>query len=244
MSTERRLLFWNVVDNFLKDLGSIRSAVNLRKSASGWQLFASHLQGWDFNDLATKEESVHQKELPQQSKKASWWQLAEAKDHLVIFGNDFGPIILPDLTKTKVYSGWECVPAQAELLAASMPCLLELAKPFGRNTQVGDFYLTPKLAWHKPTTRDDSCNEFCNSNCHCIQELRRVGTQRSFLSTSGLNQPGKLSSYQAIIFGDPKYYHQSLSSFASRVLSEGHSQPCTAENHADEHDKLCAHTEG
>ena len=244
MSTERRLLFWNVVDNFLKDLGSIRSAVNLRKSASGWQLFASHLQGWDFNDLATKEESVHQKELPQQSKKASWWQLAEAKDLLVIFGNDFGPIILPDLTKTKVYSGWECVPAQAELLAASMPCLLELAKPFGRNTQVGDFYLTPKLAWHKPTTRDDSCNEFCNSNCHCIQELRRVGTQRSFLSTSGLNQPGKLSSYQAIIFGDPKYYHQSLSSFASRVLSEGHSQPCTAENHADEHDKLCAHTEG
>jgi hypothetical protein len=207
-------LFWNVVDDFLKDLASIRSAVNLKKASSGWQVFASRLQGWDFNDLAVKEESVHQRESPPDSKKASWWRLSDAKGMLVIFGSNFGQLISPDLTQTKVYSGWECVPAQAELLTASIPCVLQLAEQSGAKTDQGNYLLSPEIAWHKPTSRDKSCNQYCNSSCLCIQELRPVRTARNLVSRSlinpPINPPGKLASYQAIIFGEPKYYHQSL----------------------------------
>jgi hypothetical protein len=48
-------IFWEVVDCFLKDIAAIRKAVNLRKAQAGWQIFGSRLQGWDFNDLATKQ---------------------------------------------------------------------------------------------------------------------------------------------------------------------------------------------
>jgi hypothetical protein len=206
---EKRL-FWNIVDGFLNDLGSLRSAVNLKKATSGWQIFPSRLQGWDFNDLATKEESVHQRELPPKSKSATWWKLSETKNMLVIFGSGFGEVITPDLTKTKVYPGWECLPGRAELLAASMPCVLQLAKQSNVTTQPSYCYLMPELAWHKPTNRDESCNKYCNSSCICIQELRLVSTARTLFSNSRPNPPGKLSSYEAVIFGNPRYYHQSL----------------------------------
>lgn len=38
-------LFWNIVDDYLKDFAKIQNAVKLRKAISGWQLFGHRLQG-------------------------------------------------------------------------------------------------------------------------------------------------------------------------------------------------------
>ncbi|KAF4629839.1 hypothetical protein G7Y89_g8306 [Cudoniella acicularis] len=125
------VLLWMVADGFLKDLATIRLSKRLQTDNSGWQLVASRLQGWDFNDLATKQESVFQTELPTDSARVSWWTLTKSNGLLVIFGRDFGHLVAPDLTQTKVYSGWECLPANAELLAASMPYSLTSTRSSG-----------------------------------------------------------------------------------------------------------------
>lgn len=96
-----------------------------------------------------------------------------------------------------------------------MPCVKELAKQSGVKTGQGDYRLSPEIAWHKPTGRDRSCNQYCNKYCfYCIQELRLVGTARNLVSRTlvdaPINKPGRLADYQAVIFGEPKYYHQSL----------------------------------
>ena len=203
-------LFWNVVDDFLKDLRSLRLAVNLKKAASGWPIFSSRLQGWDFTDLATKEETIHQRELPTDSRKVSWWKLSDSKDMLVVFGRDFGQLITPDLNKTKVYRGWECLPPQAELLVASMPCVEQLMEQSKPRKEQGHYYLMPELAWHKPTEKHSSCSDHCNSSCLCIHELRQIHSLRILSGGSEINPPKHLSSSGAAIFGDPKYYHHSL----------------------------------
>lgn len=162
--------FWSIIDDFLKDLGAIRTATNMRKASAGWQLVESRLQGWEFNDLATKEDYVSERELPSESKKSSWWQLRAAEEMLVIFGCNFGQLIAPDLSKTKVYSGWEVVPGYAELLTASMYCVKQLARKCNKDGLCDN--LTPQLMWHRPESRSKGCSDACNHSCLCIQEIR------------------------------------------------------------------------
>jgi hypothetical protein len=54
---------WRIVDGYLKYMSTLQIATNLRKAASGWS-FSQQLQGWDFWELAVKEDYVLQKEVP------------------------------------------------------------------------------------------------------------------------------------------------------------------------------------
>jgi hypothetical protein len=200
--------FWSVIDDFLKDLAAIRRATNMRKASAGWQLVESRLQGWEFNDLATKEDYVFERELPSDSKKSPWWQLREAEEVLVIFGCNFGQLIAPDLRETKVYSGWDVVPSFAELLTASIYCVKQLARKCNNDGLCDK--LTPRLMWHKPKSRSRGCNDYCNHSCLCIQEIRSHNTPSNWLGKSRVNPPGKIILNDVVIFGEPDHYHESL----------------------------------
>ena len=212
--------FWGVVDDSLKDMTSIRKAVNLRKAVAGWRMSEVRLQGWDFNELATKTDYVCQKEVPRNGKKPPWWQLSAAEDILVIFGGNFGQLIAPDLSTAEVSPGWETIPTQAELLVASMPCVEQLAKHAESNKVDNRYHLTSELVWHRPTGQSRSCNEFCNSSCIYIQEVRSVSRLSKWFGLTAPNPPGNLDRSQAVIFGDPKYYHQSLAAHSRSKISE------------------------
>lgn len=207
-NTERYL--WNEIDDFLKDLGSIRQAENLRKATSGWQISSSRPQGWDFVDFVEKDEEICQKEMPKNDNRASWWRLSAAKDMLVIFGQGFGKLIVPDLAKTKVQFGWENLPDQAELLAASMPCVQYLISRTYIEGKPGHCFLMPGLAWHSPTERHSSCSPYCDSSCLCIQELRQSSDAIILPWRSPINPPRNPYSLAAVIFGNPKFFHESL----------------------------------
>jgi len=128
---------------------------------------------------------------------------------LVVFGCDFGQLIVPDLNMSKVPYDWDSIPIQADLLAASMPCIKQLAKRLKSQTRSGSFHLTSELVWHKPTGRSRTCNSYCDgSSCQRIQRVRQVG--KSWRRNVDANPPGRLVDNQAIVFGDPEYYHQSL----------------------------------
>ena len=206
---EERYL-WNEVDDFLKDLGSIRQAENLRKATSGWQISSSRPQGWDFVDFVEKDEEICQREMPKNDNRASWWRLSAAKDMLVVFGRDFGKLIVPDVAKRKVQFGWENLPDQAELLAASMPCVQYLISRTNIEGKLGHCLLMPELAWHSPTERHSSCSQYCNSSCLCIQELRQPSDSTILPWRSPINPPRNPYSSAAVIFGNPKLFHESL----------------------------------
>jgi hypothetical protein len=132
---------------------SIRKAVNLRRGVSGWQIFGSRLQGWDFDDLATKKSEIRLREVLGNAKKFSWWLLGKEEDMIVVFGCGSGQLIKPDLQKTKVISGWETIPNKSELLTASMPCIEKLAGSccIDKNSRDEIYHLTPEVVWHRPT---------------------------------------------------------------------------------------------
>lgn len=199
--------FWNEIGNLLKDFGTIRTQEHIKKSSAGWKPRGSRLQGWDFNDLANKEETVFQRELSSNSKKSSWWSLAEADDMVVLFGCGFGQLIRPNLEKTKTYKGWESTPNQAELLTASMPCVKRLASKFINTDNYAK--LTSELFWHKPVSRACSVNSLCTDGCLFVQELRTRNALTELLGVSEPNPPSKrLFDNDAVIFGEIKYYHE------------------------------------
>jgi hypothetical protein len=199
--------FWNEIDNILKDFGTIRTEESIKKASAGWKPRGPRLQGWDFNDLANKEETVFQRELSSTSKKSSWWSLAEADEMVVLFGCGFGQLIRPNLEKTRPYKGWESTPGQAELLTASMRCVKRLAsKCINTDNYV---QLTSELFWHKPVSRACSVDSTCTDGCLFIQELRTRNALKELLSNFELNPPSKrLFENDAVIFGDIKYYHE------------------------------------
>jgi len=189
--------FWNEIDAILKDLASIRTEERLKRNETGLGLSKPRLQGWDFNDLATKEETVYQRELPKECVRSPWWPLVEENNIVVLFGRDFGSLIRPDLEKSKPYCGWESVPSQAELLTASMPVFRSLMYKYEDPHQVAS-----GLFWQKPTKRDCPPCGNCTDGCLYVQGLidRRPG--------KGMRPNKRLLRSDAVIFGDIKHYHK------------------------------------
>jgi hypothetical protein len=197
--------FWNEIDTLLKVFSTIRTQDYIKKATTGWKFRKPRLQGWDFIDLVTKEETVFQRELSADNKKSSWWSLADADDMVVLFGRDFGQLIRPNLALFNPYKGWESIPCQAELLTASMPCVKRLASKC--NTTNSCEKLTPELFWHTPTSRSCPENSGCTYGCFYVQELRNQG----FFGASPPRPPGRrLYDNDAVIFGDIKYYHDAV----------------------------------
>ena len=139
--------FWSVVKDILKDISAIRIGVRFQSSAF-LRLFprgTKRLRGWDFLDLATKEDLVIQKELLSDDN-IKWWGLGEEDGMLVIFGSGFGRVIEPVLMGMTTI-----VPDGAKLLVASMPCVQKLKREWNLGS----------LAWRQRT----DCQ---STGCSCL----------------------------------------------------------------------------
>ena len=196
--------FRREVDTFLKVFQTIRTAEQIKKSTAGWKVRTPRLRGWDFNELADKEEEglVPQRELSSDSKKSPWWSLAEVDDMIILLGRDFGQLIRPNVELCQPYRGWDSMPTQAELLTASMTCVKQLS----RNCNAENCErLTSELYWHRPTKRCCTTETACSDGCTHMLELRTKPPLGSIFGT--LNPPGRLCNNEAVIFGDITYYH-------------------------------------
>jgi hypothetical protein len=127
---------------------------------------------------------------------------------IVVFGCGFGHLITP---KTPITSGWKTIPPRAEVLIASIHCLKHLAEnPENGKSKGEPYHLTSELVWHKRTRQNTSCDVKCRDLCSDIQELRPIGTLGRWTRSSTTNPLGKLLDQEAVVFGEPKYYHESL----------------------------------
>jgi len=198
---------WNEIDNILKDFATIRTEEAIKRSQAGWQIRKSRLQGWDFNDLVSKEDAVSQRELPPESVRSPWWSLAEKNDMLVIFGRNFPPLVRPDLGKSKPYVGWESVPNQADFLTASMPVLRKLMAKYGNTCE-----LAKGLFWQRPAQRACPHLSHCTEGCLYIQNLEG---QKKMQTT--LLPDNRLIASDAVIFGDTGHYHECLKKVSQRT---------------------------
>lgn len=88
--------FGDVIEDILKDFRAIRDGIVVqRKAARVWPMPKIGLRGWEYSDLVARRGQVCQKEVPREGHDASWWELGNVKNTLVILGYGFGRLIRP-----------------------------------------------------------------------------------------------------------------------------------------------------
>jgi hypothetical protein len=206
--------FGMVIKDIMRELESLQTADNLRKAAMNRSFRFSlrsnrSLFGWHFSDLVSRTNTANQREIRLEKNSPAWTMLGDLENTLVILGSDFGNLIQPN---TKVPSGWETIPQQAGLLAATSSSIAKLLQskiltPFieKETTQCEG------LVWYRPTAHPD-CNQFCNGSCMVIQEIMRQNDK----PCTEKKTPRKLQQDGAVVFGCASLYHKSLERQAVR----------------------------
>lgn len=200
--------FGMVIRDFIKDFQKLRTAENIRRVGKGlkFSFFSARtLRGWDFSELAFREENMFQKEMEWKDGSPMWAMLGDTHDMLVILGSCLGDLVRPDLEKIMVNSGWETTPKGAGLLTATNSCVLQLAQKEILLTvdQMKLKQRNEKLFWYRPTVHP-GCN--CYNACMSIHEITQKGTK----TCTKTQKPQKLETNGATVFGCANLYHKSL----------------------------------
>lgn len=200
--------FGMVIKDIMRELESLQTADNLRKAGIKRSFRLSlkpdrSLLGWDFSDLVSRTNTANQREIRLERNSPTWTMLGNTENVLVILGSDFGDLIQPS---TKVPSGWETVPQQAGLLAATSSSVTQLLE---RKVLTSFAESEPKdrggLIWYRPRAHPD-CNLFCNGSCMVIQEIM----SQTDKPCTEKQAPRKLKEGGAVVFGCASHYHKSL----------------------------------
>ncbi|ETS84839.1 hypothetical protein PFICI_02864 [Pestalotiopsis fici W106-1] len=104
--SRRPKTFSSVVDDFLKDIETIRNAARLRQAQSGFAISRPNLRSWDFGDLVLRKVDVVQRELKE--RRSCWWSICDESSVLVLFGRDFGQVIRP--MPGSISADWQSIP--------------------------------------------------------------------------------------------------------------------------------------
>jgi hypothetical protein len=161
------------------------------------------LRGWDFANLRDNAYFFGPRELPAPRRSVpNWWDIGKDFRRLVIFGRNLGQVITPDRSKIRVCSAWETVPAQNELLVATVISLLDLCRDY--QASLPAYRLTPDLVWHRPQT--STLFEGCAGlRCDPIQKVWATGAlERIRKGFRHPRSPGNLEQEGAVIFGKRK----------------------------------------
>lgn len=197
--------FGDVVWDILKDFRAIRDGITVQGKVLRrvWPMPKIGLRGWEYTDLVRRRGQVCQKEVPRDGHDASWWELGQVKNTLVILGYGFGRLIRPT-PSSKNPLGLINIPPGSRLLIASKPCINALKSCDGGTGTL----ILGSLEWRSAAKRRSSCNSFCDAtSCYCIQILR-TKLPRGSDATEAPRQ--RVLNAQAVIFGECQYYHRAL----------------------------------
>ena len=186
--------FYNVLEKLIDhqtDIGG-DCGVNLSEKPR------RHLEGWDFEDLATNRDPLYPRMAILGPPAKGWVDFTRAIHTVTLVGRFFGDIIRP--TDADICDYWAELPKQQYYIAGCFSDLSELVKEH-RSYEDSHVRLSNTLIWHTPTTVLGSCRcrgALGQDHCDPVQTFFP-----SALSTRLLprKQPILLEGHGALIFG-------------------------------------------
>lgn len=187
----------------------------------------SHLQGWDFWDVATKRDPLYQRLTTPPSSGRTWIKFARSIHAVTLFGRGFGQLIRPASRSSPGARPvlWQAMPTGQGFLGACVADLKDIVDHEGDKT-TKPLTLTADVFWHNPSQHspfaaDDSSAD--PQGWDPVQELLPANsTFRGLLSQMKGSETVDIDSCQhgAVIFGHPK---------SSRFAWLGIGEPATVE---------------
>ncbi|KAH7243150.1 hypothetical protein B0J15DRAFT_94008 [Fusarium solani] len=142
--------------------------------------FHDLLQGWEFSEIATDQDSFDLKYAKLPLDLMSWVEFTRAIPALTLFGKGFGDIIRASPPATNCCQGWEVVPTEKHLLCISVADLRAIIKLTGGNLGTNPIRAAPGILWKNPFN-DSPFHTTClcatrreamkGKDHQCIQEL-------------------------------------------------------------------------
>jgi hypothetical protein len=113
------------------------------------------LEGWDFKDLATREDPMYPRACKLGAKAKGWVDFTRDICATTLFGTGFGEIIQPINTNDScIY--WSKLPEGRSYIAIGMSDLINIIERFG-NPHSNPLKLTNSLMWYHPSESPTVC---------------------------------------------------------------------------------------
>ena len=156
IQTQGYFMFGDLVDQHLSALEQIIDHHEHRAGRDGIKLkrrLRTHLEGWDFVDLATDDDPAPRvATIPTLGH--GWVDFIRSIGAITLFGRGFGDLMQPAVAATAgLCPRWRCLPTQGYLLAASVTDLKRIMERYGEPHSVPR-ELVHKIEWHSPA---DTC---------------------------------------------------------------------------------------
>lgn len=155
-----------------------------------------HLEGWDFNDLATSRDIFYPRVATLATIGKGWVDFTRAIHAITLFGRRFGEVIQP--ISTSSCTKWTKLPKGMYYLAASIQDLKEIMDMDG-DSEASPIVLTHNIIWHNPDAFGTCQCEVEGQEEH--SDLVQVLLPSSFKTDMLSNHHVPLKARGAVIFG-------------------------------------------
>lgn len=155
-----------------------------------------HLEGWDFEDLATIRDPLHPRVATLEVPGKGWVDFTRAIQAVTLIGRGFGDIIRP--AGANVCEDWMEVPKKQYYIAS---CLFDLRKLVREHGICDDNHvrLSDDLIWHTPTTVFEPCP--CVPEQDHYEPVQTIFPLELSNDVAPRSQPLELEGNGAVIFG-------------------------------------------
>lgn len=155
------------------------------------------LEGFEFMDIAEDRDPLHPHVHSLHDIGKGWIDLVRAIHATTLFGNGFGELIKPTVSK-ELCPSWMEVPKGKNYLAVSVPIMEELLRRRGDKKEI-PWRVVDEIFWHTPSKTFEACHcRHVPSKVHCnrVQVLLPSGFRGK-----GFSSPTYLEDEGALIFG-------------------------------------------
>lgn len=198
-----------------------------------------HLEGWDFQQVATGTDPLLPKAASLRDIGLGWVDLVRAINGITLFGVDFGEIIQPvDIGEVLTPSGtrcnrWAALPRDKDLLATTTPVIRDIMESVYKDVDNEQCLreLFTGIYWHSPDKVFEDCH--CGASpaadprgmqCDRVQVLLPKRFPKLFLR--GFRSPPEpLPIHGAVVFGHSIKFPLVWKAEACSIPTEGHLQP-------------------
>ncbi|EHK16148.1 uncharacterized protein TRIVIDRAFT_132203, partial [Trichoderma virens Gv29-8] len=161
-----------------------------------------YLEGWDFEDLAKKQDPLYPCVATLGDAGKGWVDFTRAIHAVTLIGRGFGDIIKPAGANFCEY--WAELPKQKYYIASCLSDLVEVMREHGSRDN-GHLRLSDNLIWHTPTTVFASCQckgVLGGDHCEPVQTFFPLSLCTRLLPRKHQIQKGN----GAVIFGYNSYF--------------------------------------
>jgi hypothetical protein len=166
----------------------------------------THLEGWDFKDLAADNDPFYPRVATMQAIGKGWVDFTRSIHAIVLFGKGFGDIIQP-LKTSNPCDYWAKLPKGRYYLAADVDDLNDIMDMHG-DPHTNPLRLSNDIFWHNPIPGDGQCccrahypsrMPFKNRNEHSDFSQILLPSMRSRVTLKQSSRPS--SNPRAVVFG-------------------------------------------